>query len=171
MPIHDPNPSVPHTFVTLPSKLAKSDMSTLHHPPPPYAGPSASLCPNLHVSSCFVILAFHSTWLGGTLPVAGIALRLLRHERLVGVVSDAFDNTEAFGPALSEEEAIPGRQILGPLHEPEGHRSSVSGPDKGAVHVDDGARLRDRPDVQHGLVLGLDGCCVRQDEHCCRVSI
>ena len=35
-----------------------------------------------------------------------------------------------------------------------------------AVDIDDGARLRDGTDVQHGLVFGSDGGCVGEDEDC-----
>jgi len=74
---------------------------------------------------------------------------------------------ESFRSALTEQYSITHRQILGPLHEAERHCRPVSGADILAVDVDDGARLADGSDVQHGLVFGPDRGGVGQDEDLC----
>lgn len=102
------------------------------------------------------------------LPVTDSALLLPRHKRLRRVVPDALDNPKPFGPALPKEKPVPRRQVLGPLNKPKGNGGAVSGPNERAVDVDDGASLRHRPDMQHRLVLRLDGRCMGQDEDCSR---
>ena len=81
------------------------------------------------------------------LLIANATFRLFWHERLGRVISDALNNPKTFRSPLSEKETVAGRQVFGPLHELEGDRSPVSSPDKGAVNIDDGAGLGNRPDV------------------------
>lgn len=85
-------------------------------------------------------------------------------EGLLGVVADALDDAEALGPALAEEQAVAGGEVLGPLDEAEGDGGAVAGADELAVDVDDGAGLGDGADVEHGLVARLDGGGVGEDE-------
>lgn len=103
--------------------------------------------------------------LGSISPISCCLLGRFWHERLRRVVANALHDPEALGTSLTEEQAVTGNKVLGPLDEAEGDSGAVAGPDEGPVNVDDGAGLRDGPDVEHGLVFGLDGRCVREDEH------
>lgn len=88
-----------------------------------------------------------------------------RVERIGRIIAYSLDDAETFGAAFTEEDAVADGKVLGPLHEAEGYCCAITGPDEGAVNVDDGARLRDGTHVQHGLVFGLDGGGVTQDEY------
>lgn len=96
--------------------------------------------------------------------------RPLWHERLGRVVPNAFDDPQPLRPPFSEKKTVTRGQVLRPLHKLEGNRGAVPCPDKGPVDIDDSASLGNRADVQHGLVLGSDGRCVRQNEDCFMVS-
>ena len=84
---------------------------------------------------------------------------------MFGVVANALHNAQAFGFTLPEKNTVAGSQELGPLDEAEGHEGAIAGPDEGAIDVDHRAGLADRSDVQHGLVLWLDGRCMRQNQN------
>ena len=88
----------------------------------------------------------------------------IRIQRFGGVVSDCLYNTQPFRPSLPEQDPIAHGQVLRPLHESECHRCPITGPYKRSIDVNDGACLADRADMQHGLILCLDGGCVREDQ-------
>ena len=87
-----------------------------------------------------------------------VLVRRLSHQRVSWVVADRLNDAEALGATFSEEQAVTGSEILWALNEAEGNRCPVASSDEFAVNVDDGAGLGDRAHMQHGLVLGLDGC-------------
>lgn len=85
-----------------------------------------------------------------------VPIRRLFHQRVVGVIANGLDNAQAFGTALTEEQSVAWRKVLGPLDELERHRGSVPCPYQLPINIDDGASLGDWPDVEHRLVLLLD---------------
>ena len=100
-----------------------------------------------------------------SIPIPILSLvRTVLIERLGRIIPDRFHNPQPFRPPLAEQDPIAHGQVLGPLHEAEGDRGAVARPDEGAVNVDDGARLADGTDVQHGLIFRLDGRRVREDQ-------
>lgn len=80
------------------------------------------------------------------------------------VVPDRFDDPESFGPALAEKQPVTRRQVLWPLDEAERYGSAVPGANKWSVDVNNGAGLRNGANVEHGLVLFLDGRHVVQNQ-------
>lgn len=84
---------------------------------------------------------------------------------MLGVIAKAFDYPQPFRLTLPEQDTIAGRQELGPLNKAERHEGAVASSDEGAIDVDHGTSLADGSNVQHGLVLGLDGGCVRQNKN------
>jgi len=120
-----------------------------------------------HITSCSRSRLACSIGLG-----RGCRLLLLRrrrinwHQRMGWIVPDTLDDSKSFRPALAEQEPVTGRKVLRALHKTKRNRRTVASSYKRAIDVNDGAGLRDRSDVEHGLVLSLDGGCVRKDEDC-----
>lgn len=83
---------------------------------------------------------------------------------MLRVVTDRFDYAETLGATLAEKKPVTWGKILRALNEAECDRCTVSGTDELSVDVDDGTGLRDRTNVEHSLVFGLDGSGVREDE-------
>lgn len=84
---------------------------------------------------------------------------------MFGVVAKAFHDSQTFSLTLPEQDTIAWRQELGPLDKAERHEGAVASSDEGAIDVDHCTSLADRSNVQHCLVFGLDGGCVRQDQN------
>lgn len=84
---------------------------------------------------------------------------------MLRVVSDRLDNAQALRTAFTEQKSVTWCEVLWTLDETERDSCAVTSSNELAVNVDDGARLGDRADVKHGLILGLDGCGVRENEH------
>ena len=78
------------------------------------------------------------------------------------VIPYRFDHPEPLCPSFTEQYSVTRSEILRPLNEPERNSRTVSGPDEGAVDVNDSASLRYWTNVQHGLILGLDSGRVAQ---------
>jgi hypothetical protein len=95
----------------------------------------------------------------------------IRVERLGGIVTNRFHDPEAFGSPFAEQEPIAGSQIFRPLYETKGHRCPIAGSNVGPVNVNDGAGLRHGSNVEHGLILLLDGGRVAQDKDYVKVSV
>lgn len=85
--------------------------------------------------------------------------------KIAAIIPHSLDDSQTFCPALAEQEAVTGSEVLRPLDELERHRRSVPRTDERPVDIDDGACLADRADVQHRLVLLLDGGGVAENQH------
>lgn len=94
--------------------------------------------------------------------------RPFRSQRLGRVVSNALDNPEAFGTALTEDQTVARGEVFGSLDEPERNVGPVARADERAVYVDNGTGLGDGADVKHGLVFSLNRGRVGEDEYFCR---
>lgn len=81
------------------------------------------------------------------------------------IIANTLHNAQTFSLTLPEKDTIARREELGPLDEAERHEGAVAGSDEGAIDVDHCTSLADRSNVQHRLVFGLDGGCVRQDQN------
>lgn len=95
----------------------------------------------------------------------------VRIQWMAAIVAHALDNAQSLGAAFTEQHAITNAEELGTLQEAKRDQGPVSGSDVGSVNVDYGAGLADSSDVEHCLVFGADGCCVRQDEYYIRRSV
>jgi hypothetical protein len=76
---------------------------------------------------------------------------------MLRVVTDRFDYAKALGTAFAEEEPIAWSKVLRTLNEAECNCCTVSCADKLSVDVNDGTSLGNGTNVEHGLVFGLDG--------------
>lgn len=92
------------------------------------------------------------------------SLSRVRIQGFRGVVADRFHDAQPFRPPLSEQDPFAHREVFRALHEPERDGRAVARPDERPVEVDDGARLADGANVQHGLVFRPDGGRVREDQ-------
>lgn len=76
---------------------------------------------------------------------------------------DGSDKAEAFSAALAEQHAVSEGDILRPLEEAKGHDGAVPRSDKFAIDGDNFADLRGGADVNHSLIVDLDGRWVREN--------
>lgn len=80
------------------------------------------------------------------------------------VIPDALHDSQPFGLALPEKNPITRCEEFGPLNEAESNESPISGPDEWPINVDNRAGLANRSNMQHGLILALNGGGMRKDQ-------
>ena len=72
------------------------------------------------------------------------------------VISNSLDDSKTFCPAFAEQYSITHGEVFWSLYETESNSCSIPCPDESPIYVDDGTRLRNRPDMKHCLVFGFD---------------
>lgn len=97
------------------------------------------------------------------LLVLVLGLFPVRVKRLFGIVGYCPHNSKAFSPSFTEKYPVSNGEELWALHETERHQGFIAGTDKITVNVDDSARLANGTNMQHCLILALDGGSVGED--------